>query len=621
MVFRSLPFASAALCILLGAGVASSTGACDAGNDPDGTGASAANGSNGSSASSGLGTCPRCDFDVYVDCDGNATDCADQGLVCAPTLGCAECAPGERICIGNEVHECSAEGTPNGPIIETCDVNAGLTCHDGGCKTACQIAEEQPSNVGCEFWAVDLDQQDGLNDPASADWGLALSNAGTGQANVTIEINEAPVGQPAQLTTVAQLSIPAGQLLAQVLPIRELDCGTVPNDYNSPGTCLSSRAFRVTSSSPILVYQFNVFANAYSNDASLLLPTNALGLQYRVMGWYAGHPIDVGFFGVDRSYVTVVGTKPNTTVTVRPTWKIRGNPPIAATDAGGEIQVVLNPFDVLNLETDNATFQDDPMTMTDLSGSLVFSDQPVAVFTGVETTQVPGPIDIPTYPGWTDEDTCCLDHLEEQLFPVESLGKNYVITRSPVRSTGGFKEPDVIRFVGAAEPAAVTTTLPAPFNSFTLQPGEVKTTWAQDNFTVTSDVPILVGQYLVSQGYVQGALTGDPAMTIFPPVEQYRTEYVILTPPSWSSNWVVISAEPGTNITIDGMLANCAATPAGTVNNVTYESRVCPLSTGAHAMSGDKPFGIVGYGYGGAGSYAFVGGADVKKIYEPPVPQ
>ena len=29
--------------------------------------------------------------------------------------------------------------------------------------------------------------------------------------------------------------------------------------------------------SPIVVYQFNVFANAYSNDASLLLPTNALG--------------------------------------------------------------------------------------------------------------------------------------------------------------------------------------------------------------------------------------------------------------------------------------------------------------------------------------------------------
>ena len=38
-----------------------------------------------------------------------------------------------------------------------------------------------------------------------------------------------------------------------------------------------------------------------------------------------------------------------------------------------------------------------------------------------------------------------------------------------------------------------------------------------------------------------------------------------------------------------------------------------------HAMVGDKPFGITAYGYGRAGSYAFVGGANVTKIYDPPV--
>ena len=35
-------------------------------------------------------------------------------------------------------------------------------------------------------------------------------------------------------------------------------------------------------------------------------------------------------------------------------------------------------------------------------------------------------------------------------------------------------------------------------------------------------------------------------------------------------------------------------------------------------MKGDKAFGIAAYGYGRAGSYAFVGGANVKKIYNPP---
>ena len=51
-------------------------------------------------------------------------------------------------------------------------------------------------------------------------------------------------------------------LQALTLPTRELDCGVKPNDYASPGTCLSSRAYRITSSTPIVVTQFNVFANA-----------------------------------------------------------------------------------------------------------------------------------------------------------------------------------------------------------------------------------------------------------------------------------------------------------------------------------------------------------------------
>jgi hypothetical protein len=133
-------------------------GGCDAGNDPVGGGGSGATGSGANGQGGGIGSCPRCDFNIYVDCDGNQRDCEAEGLVCAPTLGCATCAPGSKYCIGNEVHECGPDGQPTGPVVETCDVNAGLTCSDGACKTACQIAEDQPSNVGCEFWAVDLDQ-------------------------------------------------------------------------------------------------------------------------------------------------------------------------------------------------------------------------------------------------------------------------------------------------------------------------------------------------------------------------------------------------------------------------------------------------------------------------------
>jgi hypothetical protein len=587
------------------------------GNHPDVTGGSATG-----SGAGGSGECNTCFGNVYTPCTSHGGPGAPVKCTtgaCAPGLGCVTCVPGDLFCAGSAVHKCAADGQDSGQVVETCDAAGNKVCSAGKCTDACTVAADQPSNVGCEFWAVDLDQQDGFNDPASAPWGVALSNAGQGQADVTIEINEAPVGQPLATKIVQQVSVAAGNLQAVTLPTRELDCGVKPNDYASPGTCLSSRAYRITSSAPIVVTQFNVFANAYSNDASLLLPTNALGKVYRIIGWPAGHPLPL--FGIiDRSYVTIVGTKPGTQVTVNPSWRIKGNPPIAATGPGGTITATLGPFDVLNLETDDATVQDDFKKAADLSGTAVTASAPVAVFSGVETTEAPGGvIDVPTPSGWMSGDTCCLDHLEEQMFPVESVGSNYVIARSPVRSTSGFREPDIIRFVGAAETATVTTSLPAPFDSFTLQPGEVKTTWTQDNITVTATKPVMVGQILVSNQYVDGPYIGDPSLTVFPPVEQFRTEYVILTPGSWTQSWVVIAAEVGKGTTIDGApTVGCITEPAGAVMGVTYESRRCPLTTGVHRLSGGTPFGIVAYGYGSAGSYAFVGGADVKHVYDPP---
>lgn len=598
-----------------------------AGADPSktfGAGGGGGEGGSGGAGSGGSGAaCDTCLGNTYTPCTSEGKPGAQVlcPKACAPGKGCVTCIPGSTMCVGNEVHKCAEDGSGPSGLVATCNVGAGETCSDGICKNGCDVAADQPSNIGCEFWAVDLDQQDAINDPASAPWGVVLSNAGQAQANVTIEMNEAPVGEPPKPVVVKQVSVPPSSLISLVLPTRELDCGTTPNDYKSPGTCLSSNAYRITSSAPIVVYQFNVFTNAYSNDASLLLPTNALGQVYRVIGWPAGHPAPVpGFNIIDRSYVTIVGVKPNTQVTVKPSWRIRGNPPIAATQAGGEIVATIGPFDVLNLETDDATLGEDPTTVADLSATLVTANQPVAVFSGVESTAAPGAVlEVPTPPGWDSNQTCCLDHLEEQMFPVESIGTEYVVTRSPIRSTTGFREPDVLRFVGAAEEATVTTSLPPPFDSFPIAPGEVKTTWTQDNVVVSATKPVMVGQILISNQYVDGAYIGDPSLTVFPPIEQFRTEYVILTPESWTQNWVVIAAETGAKVYLDGEpTTSCETEASGKAGGKAWESRRCPLTEGVHQLTGDLPFGIVAYGYGSAGSYAFVGGADVKRVYEPP---
>ena len=52
------------------------------------------------------------------------------------------------------------------------------------------------------------------------------------------------------------------------------------------------------------------------------------------------------------------------------------------------------------------------------------------------------------------------------------------------------------------------------------------------------------------------------------------------------------------------------ATQAG----IDFEQVTCKLPEGHHTATADMPFGLSVYGYYNVGSYAFVGGSDVKII-------
>ena len=68
-------------------------------------------------------------------------------------------------------------------------------------------------------------------------------------------------------------------------------------------------------------------------------------------------------------------------------------------------------------------------------------------------------------------------------------------------------------------------------------------------------------------------------------------------------------------VALDGVeFSSCTRAPIGVVAGTMYEQVTCPLAEGKHSASADKPFGISIYGYYNVGSYAFVGGSDVKII-------
>jgi predicted nucleotidyltransferase len=610
--------------LALGCGAATERGL---GSDGDAGGTSGGGGTGGLGVGGSAGnSCGMCLAGNYTHCDSGSPVVEKCEKNCTPGKGCTACSATGTMCVGNDVYECSGDGV-SGKQVKQCDATKGEICNNGECRNGCALAVEEPSNVGCEFFAVQLDLSDGVSFPGKGPWGVVLANAGQAPADVVIEKNDAPLGAAPAPSTVHQTTIQPGALEEYEMPVLITDCGTKPDDWNAPGTCHSTHSFRITSTVPIVVYQFNNLIHGYSTDASLLLPTTSLGTKYRVTGWPVAHSFPSPGAFVQRSYVTVIGTKPNTKVTVKPSWRIRGNGSLAATPAGSLLSVTLNAFDVLNLESDDATLQECMNTMppycADMTGTAVDADQPVAVFSGTEESGVGIPDGGPLPPSWGENSNgCCNQHLEEQLHPVEAFGKKFLVTRSPVRSNPEFtwwEEPDVLRFVGAAAPAQVKTNLPPPFDSFTLEPGQVKDTWSQKDVVVDSTEPIVVAQLLVGQGYVEPLPKGDPSFTIFPPVEQARTEYVFLSPSAWKENWVVIGTEKGNEISLDGASpAGCTVHAAGTLDGKEYEARRCPLAAGVHHMTGTTAFQIMAYGYSDADAYSFAGGADIKKIYVPP---
>jgi hypothetical protein len=383
---------------------------------------------------------------------------------------------------------------------------------------------------------------------------------------------------------------------------------------------LSSRAFRITSTEPVVAYQFNTRDPKFSNDASLLLPTSSLGQTYRALSWPAGKPISILGGPVDRGYITIIGTQAGTAVSVTVSQTVLGGGTVPRTEKGGTVNVTLGAFDVLNLETEGSAA--DFSSSGDLTGSIVTSTSPVAVFVGTELSagyvgRNP-PKSPPSQPGENGSNPCCLDHLEEQLLPVESYGKNFAIPRSPPRGRS-FVEQDSIRIMGVAAKAIVKTNLAAPNDQFELQPGQVRDFMTDKDFVVEASEPIAIGQVLMSRSYTEDFI-GDPSLSILPAVDQFRADYIFLVPDRWTKNYINLAMTEGTQLKLDGaVLSGCnSPAPMGTLAGVKYVTQRCDVAAGSHSITGDKPFGIVAYGYGNAGSYAFVGGSNVRKIYTPP---
>ena len=592
-------------------------------------------------------------------------DCSGKGLVCSDELGrCSLCDPGARDCDGQTVLICDDDGEAWNDG-ETCDVDENTACRGGTCVNLCGQAREQRSNVGCEYWAVDLDNANvggGLN-AAQQQFAVVISNAQPDvPATVTIEQDDTSPGTDNDPVLVTRATVPPLSLTVFKLGPREVD-GSPPGEYNTgTHTALTRGGYRIRTSVPVVAYQFNPLenVNVFSNDASLLKPVEALtdtpGTMrdsYVVLGWPQtiastddpdtnfdpNNPSDL------RAFLTIVGTRNSTHVEVIPKTFVLGGGPIDDTEAGESIEVELQPFDVLNLETDDFN--------ADFTGSLIRADQPIVVFSGSEASDAP----------WFDtlaERQCCADHLEEQLDPIRTAGKYFVATVSPNRtaalavagaSVGIEDQVEYFRAIAATEAGAqLRVTIPGvgPQTVTLPEQGDSIEIVSPVHFVIESDNPIMLGSVSPSQGAAsvpRGLPGGDPSFMIVPPVEQFRSSYVFLTPDKYMFDFIRIIAPPDTEMQFDGRpLDEALDCDRKAGDSLTEEERgadvppfwvySCQLSfptvdtsldaeavvseglqnDGVHRLEATRPVGLLVDGFDSFVSYAYAGGTELTQI-------
>lgn len=523
------------------------------------------------------------------------TPCPAGEWCLAGECGDQRCVAGTLHCQSPEVVEtCNGDGTGyENP--QPCPENT--LCENGSCKSICDLGGKGPSYIGCEYWTVDLDQYtDPSTNPKPDEIPHAVVISNPGPAPATISF--IPRGQGVTVN-VPDPVVPVGQARAFTMP-----------RWDVSGSSLSFRAIQILASSPVIAHQFSPLnnANVYSNDASLLLPVTAHGKEYYLLNWPSQMIPCVPGLGFcpepQHSYVTIVATSPGTTnLNVTPTARIMPGDQIPNFTAGFTRSISLSYGQVMNLQAGDPDASIGSGA-NDLSGTHILSDKPIAVFVGHEEAVIGNPDNNER------TESCCADHIQQQLFPVEAWGNEYIASLSPDRGN----QEDLWKIV-AAEP--VTITFNPPQNGagqISLGKGEVAGFFSSESFEIQASGKISVAQFLTSQGQTDDVV-GDPAMIMAVPQNQYRSDYHVLTPQGYSRDYVAIIRPAGATIEIDGTtIADAQFQPVGSGN---WEVATIEVEPGVHIVEGTEPFGLQAYGFDTAVSYAYPGGLNLVGVDEP----
>ncbi len=348
---------------------------------------------------------------------------------------------------------------------------------------------------------------------------------------------------------------------------------TIPNAqaYCTSSATTDNKGIHITATDTISLYASNFID--YTFDATGVLPTPALGNEY-IIQTYTGT-----FNGAN---IAMIATENGTTLDITPTEATPGHP------ANVTFSITLNRGQVFQMIT---------ASNGDLSGTHIVSRdcKKFAVLGGCRCTQVPN-------------GSAYCDHIVEQMWPISSWGKEFIVTNSLQRTRDRVRVTASTNGTQVYRDGSLITTLNARGTY------EFEISSSQPAFYVHSTQPIAT--YLYYTGSTYGGGYGDPSSVWISPIEQRISKITFGTfqPGQTLTQYInIVCPTAGVPLMrLDG--ANIASAFSIVPGNPAYSYARRSISHATHTLEGDSGFVAHIYGLGHDESYAFSCGSSAANL-------
>lgn len=380
------------------------------------------------------------------------------------------------------------------------------------------------------------------------------------------------------------------------------------DDVRSASETVQNQSVVITSDEEINVYGLS--ASVKSSDAFLVYPKDVLGKQYFVMSYTS----DIVPSSFTPSQFSITATEDNTTITINPKCRTSRNKTTP-------FSITLNKGKSYLVQADAIGTWQDNKYKSDLTGTEIVSNKPIAVFGGHQRSTLPREaIKIHRNPS--------RDVLVDQIPPVQAWGKNAFVIPFPQPVGISNQYSDKFRIISSENSNKVKIgDIEITLNSGDYYEGDI----ANTAISIEAEKPILVAQYKRTASFTDSEtkVNSDPLMIVIPPKEQFIKAAKLMNMQKQDENReevfpdqyiLIVSPNSATSqCKLDNRTIN--ASEFIPIPNSAYSYSIQSTIGGAHDFESDAKCGLYVVGYGNANSYGYVGGMEVKIINDTLPPQ